>query len=412
MRVALVSEHASPLAALGGTDAGGQNVHVGALARELAQQAQSVVVHTRRDDPAVARQVPADGGVVVDHVDAGPPIPIPKDELLGWMGDFGAELGERWAKDPPDVVHAHFWMSGLASLQAARPLGIPVVLTYHALGAVKRRHQGDADTSPAQRLDIERWLLAEVDHVIATTADEVSELARLGPPPRGVSIIPCGVDLELFRPAGPVMLRAATRRVAVVGRLVERKGVADVVEALRWLPDTELVVAGGPAADALDADPEVGRLRALASRFGVDERVQFLGRVSRDELPALLRSSDAVVSVPYYEPFGMVPLEAMACGVPPVVSAVGGLKESVVDGVTGVHVPPGDPRTLAEGITRLFEDPDRARRLGAAGSRRVRTNYGWPRVAARTIDVYDRVTAAPRPPAHDEASYLSGVPSR
>ena len=330
---------------------------------------------------------------MVDHVDAGPAIPMPKDDLRPFMEDFAAVLAERWQEDRPGVVHAHFWMSGLASVLAARPLGIPVVLTFHALGSVKRRHQGAADTSPADRLEVERWLLGNVDHVIATCCDEVAELSSLGPPPRAVTVIPCGVDVDLFGPEGPTVPRRRGHRIAAVGRLVERKGVTDAIEALRWLPDTELVVAGGPAADALGADPDVRRLQAVADRFGVADRVRFLGRVCRDDLPALLRSADAVVSVPYYEPFGMVPLEAMACGVPPVVTAVGGLQESVVDGQTGLHVPPGDPLSLADALSRLFGDPGLARRLGAAGVRRARSVYSWPRVATRTVEVYDQVAS-------------------
>lgn len=393
MKVAMVSEHASPLAVLGGADAGGQNVHVGALAAELARQGHRVVVHTRRDDPSSPSRVWTEGGVAVDNVDAGPPAPIPKDELRPFMEDFSAVLTERWEEDRPDVVHAHFWMSGLASFLAARPLGIPVVLTFHALGSVKRRHQGKADTSPADRLDVERWLLGEVDHVIATCHDEVDELTRFGPPPRGISIVPCGVDVSLFRPDGPALPRHAAHRVAVVGRLVERKGVADAVEALRWLPDTELVVAGGPGPDALAADPDVCRLKAVAARYGLVEQVRFLGHLSRAELPALLRSADAVVSVPYYEPFGMVPLEAMACGVPPVVSAVGGLQESVLDERTGLHVPPGDPLSLADALARLFGDPSVARRLGSAAVRRARAVYCWPRIAELTLEGYHQAAA-------------------
>ena len=269
------------------------------------------------------------------------------------------------------------------------------MVTFHALGAVKRRHQGDADTSPADRLKVERWLLGEVDQVIATCWNEVAELDRFGPPAKGATVVPCGVDLSLFHPDGPALPRSSAHRVVVVGRLVERKGIADVIEALRWLPDTELLIAGGPGRDELHGDPDVRRLMAAADRCRVSERVRFLGRVCRAELPQLLRSADAVVSVPYYEPFGMVPLEAMACGVPPVVSAVGGLQESVVDGETGLHVPPDDPRRLADALARLFADPALARRLGEAGARRVCAVYGWPYVAARTVAVYEQVAAEP-----------------
>ncbi|HMC40633.1 MAG TPA: glycosyltransferase [Acidimicrobiales bacterium] len=397
LKIAIVSEHASPLAVLGGADAGGQNVHVGALAAELVAQGHSVTVHTRRDDPALPRTVVTDGGVVVEHVDAGPPEPVPKDDLRVWMEDFATVLGERWAAARPDVAHAHFWMSGLATLLAAPRLGIPVVQTFHALGTVKRRHQGDADTSPPDRIDTERRLLAESDHIIATCQDEVAELERMGGPGGGVSTIPCGVDLGLFRPEGPALPRRSRRRAAVIGRLVPRKGVADAIEALRWLPDTELVIAGGPAPEDLDDDAEVARLRAVAQRAGVTAQVVFMGRLSRLEVPALLRSADAVVSVPYYEPFGIVPVEAMACGTPPVVTAVGGMRESVVDGETGLHVPAGDPKGLAAALRHLFDHPLVARRISAGAVRRARTTFGWPQVASRTAAVYTQVARGAKP---------------
>lgn len=156
MRIALVSEHASPLATLGGVDAGGQNVHVAALAVALAERGNEVVVHTRRTSPGQPEAVPMAPGVTVEHVPAGPAEPLPKDELLPYMPEFGEHLARRWKAEPPDVAHAHFWMSGLATLTAAEPLRIPVVQTYHALGTVKRRWQGEADTSPPSRLAIER----------------------------------------------------------------------------------------------------------------------------------------------------------------------------------------------------------------------------------------------------------------
>jgi D-inositol-3-phosphate glycosyltransferase len=169
----MVSEHASPLAVLGGVDAGGQNVHVAALAAALGRRGDQVVVHTRRDHPAPPRRVPFAAGATVDHVDAGPPHALPKDELLPHMEAFADELRERWAEDRPDVVHAHFWMSAVAALAAAGDLEIPVVHTFHALGVVKRRHQGAADTSPPERIRIEREIAHSVDRVVATCSDEV-----------------------------------------------------------------------------------------------------------------------------------------------------------------------------------------------------------------------------------------------
>jgi D-inositol-3-phosphate glycosyltransferase len=392
--IAMVSEHASPLATVGGTDAGGQNVFVAALATQLARHGHQVVVHTRRDDPSLPSRVRLGPGVVIEHVDAGPAEELPKDQLLPYMDAFADGLARSWERARPDVAHSHFWMSGRAALAAAPPLGVPVAHTFHALGTVKRRHQGADDTSPPTRIAEERALIAGVGRVVATCRDEASELARLGATPERVAIVPCGVDLEAFTPAGPVEPRTPGRwRLVVVGRLVPRKGIGDVVAALPHLPDCELVVAGGPPAEALDHDAEANCLRELAAAAGVIERVHLRGRVTRAAMPALLRSADVVVCAPWYEPFGLVPLEAMACGVPVVATAVGGLLDTVVDGVTGLHAPPREPEALAAAIRVLLDDPQRRRRLGENGIRRVHRHYGWARIAEQIAAVYEQLLA-------------------
>jgi glycosyltransferase involved in cell wall biosynthesis len=392
VKIALVSEHASPLALIGGVDAGGQNVHVGALARALAQRGHQVTVFTRRDDPGLATRVELAPGVIVEHLDAGPATVIAKDELLPHIAEFALRLAGRLADEQPDVLHAHFWMSGLAAVRAAAVTGVPVVQTFHALGAVKRRWQGEADTSPATRVATESSLARQVDRIIATCRDEVDELLALGAPRDRIDLVPCGVDLDLFRPDG-ARAAAARPRLLAVGRLVPRKGLDDLIQALTRLPDVELVVAGGPPAAALDSDPEARRLRQLTADLGVADRVRLLGQLSRSQLPPLFRSAAAVLCVPWYEPFGIVPLEAMACGVPVVASAVGGLRDTVVDGVTGRLVLPHRPDLIAARVGELLADPELAARLGRAGVDRVRAHYGWDRVAAATEDSYRQASA-------------------
>ncbi|KOX31063.1 glycosyl transferase [Saccharothrix sp. NRRL B-16348] len=390
MRIAMVSEHASPLAALGGVDAGGQNVHVAALSAALSALGHDVVVYTRRDDPGLPERVRTEQGYEVVHVPAGPARGVPKDELLPHMGDFARFLERQWYEERPDVVHAHFWMSGLASVLAARKVGVPVVQTYHALGTVKRRHQGADDTSPAERIGIERMIGREADRIAATCDDEVVELMRMGVRRSRISVVPCGVDPVRFRPEGPTDRRRYGHRIVSVGRLVPRKGFQDLITALRSLPDTELVIAGGPV--HVESDPEAQRLAAHAERVGVRGRLWLAGQVSRDAMPALLRSADVVACVPWYEPFGIVPLEAMACGVPVVASAVGGLTDTVVDGVTGVLVPPRDPSALARALNSLLVDQARREACGLAGLDRVGVRYTWSRIAEDTERVYERVT--------------------
>ncbi len=396
MKISLVSEHASPLAVLGGVDAGGQNVHVAALAAGLAALGNAVTVYTRRDDPKLPRRVAMARGVIVEHVDAGPPRPIPKDAIYPHVKAFAKALARAWSDDRPDAVHAHFWMSGLAALAAAKPLGIPVVQTFHALGVEKRRHQGSADTSPPARLAEEERIVRDADRIVATASAEVFELLRMGAQPRRLKIVPCGVDLEHFTPAGPVEERRGERmRIVTLSRLVPRKGIADVVEALVDVPEAELVIAGGGDGPDLLTDPEAQRLSKLAQTLGVADRVYLRGRVARAEVPALLRSADVVACTPWYEPFGIVPLEAMACGVPVVVSSVGGLVDTVVDGMTGIHVPPKAPRALAHALRSLAVMPELRKRLGRLGVERVRARYSWSRICADTLDAYRGVIDAP-----------------
>lgn len=388
----MVSEHASPLAALGGVDAGGQNVHVGALASAFARDGHEVSVFTRRDDPRIDTEVVTGDGYRVIHVPAGPRTPIPKDAILPHLGDFADFLHESWSSDSPDVVHAHFWMSGLATELAARRLHLPVVLTFHALGTVKRRYQGRADTSPRSRIKFERLIAVSADHIVATCSDEVRELARMGVPDARTSVVPCGVDLSMFDRHGPIAPKGRRRRLLSIGRMVPRKGFDTAIKALPELPDTELLIAGGGADDSARA--EAARLRRIATEHGVADRVQLLGQLAHAEMPALLRSADVVVCTPWYEPFGIVPLEAMACAKPVVASAVGGLLDTVDDGVTGALVPPSEPKPLARALRSLLADSAQRRRWGAAGHRKVCGRYSWDQIAADTLTAYEKATSA------------------
>jgi D-inositol-3-phosphate glycosyltransferase len=403
MKIAMISEHASPLAALGGVDAGGQNVHVAALSEALAKRGHHVTVYTRRDATGLPSRVRVGHRFDVVHVDAGPACHVPKDELLPYMGELADGVARDWGQRPPDVVHGHFWMSGLAALDAARRpdagYRVPVIQTFHALGTVKRRHQGAEDTSPQERRWLEPGVGRSADRIIATCSDEVFELKAMGITTGKVSIAPCGVDLGFFSADGPIAARKRRHRILSVGRLVPRKGVDLVIRALPYLrgagfDDVELlIVGGGGDSGALHADPEVRRLLDLAAELGVSDQVSLQGQVSRGEMPGIFRSADAVVCAPWYEPFGIVPLEAMACGVPVVAAAVGGLRDTVVDHATGLHVPPRDPEAIASALTLLLGNPSLRAELGNAGQQRARTRYSWDRVAAETEKAYQLAVA-------------------
>jgi glycosyltransferase involved in cell wall biosynthesis len=400
MRIAMISEHANPL---GGLDAGGQHLHVAELSSALVRAGHEVTVYTRRDDPAQPATCEAPQGYRVVPVPAGPAKPLSRDELLPHMGEFTQFVEREWRRLPPDVVHSHFWMSGIAAVLAGDRHGIPVVHSYHTLGTVARRYQGTADTSPPQRIGIERKIGRAATRIIATGADEVNELTRMGVPRDRVSVVPRGVDCEQFRPEGPAARKRLPRRVVSVGRLAPRNGFADLVAALRGVPDTELVIAGGPRRDKLAADPEAGRLRELAERLRVADRVHLVGRVPRDRMPALLRSADLVACVPWYEPSGSVPLEAMACGVPVLATRVGGLTDTVVENVTGVLVPPRQPGMLRAAMASLLAAPARRSFLGGAGRDRAEKRYPWQRIAEESAAVYARCVELVRAPRAESA---------
>ena len=402
MRLAMISEHASPLAALGGEDSGGQNVYVAELARHLGAMGYGVDVFTRRDSTLLPAVVPLDGGVRVVNLTAGPARHVPKDELFAFMARF-RDAFYRFARREPaayDLVHANFWMSGWVACEAKRDLGLPFVQTFHALGKIKRREQGARDTSPAERRSTEFRILEEADRILTTCPAEVEELTGLyGAQRSRLALVPCGVDISTFR---PVDRREARNElglpegptVAYVGRLVPRKGVDTLVEAFALLPrhlDARLVIVGGePGAEG---SAEVARLSALARKLKVTKRVTFTGSRPQQDLYRYYGAADAAVTVPHYEPFGMTPLEAMACGVPVVGSRVGGIKTSVVDGETGYLVPPKDPKALADRLLRLLSDGALRDRMGRAGRRRVEEHYTWKRIATLAATAFSEVAA-------------------
>ncbi len=334
------------------------------------------------------------------HVPAGPARRVPSDELLPHLGEFGGWLAGAWRHGgwTPDVAHAHFWMSGLATVHAGRRAGVPTVLTYHSLGTVERRHRGVRDAGQPGRIGYERALGRAVDRVVVQCEEELAELVRMGVPRSRMALVPAGVDQAVFRPDGPVAPRDPDRpRILTVGRMVERKGFLDVVRALPAVPDAECVVLGGPPADLLPADTFARRLSALAESCGVADRVRLLGGVPRREMPAWYRSADVLVAAGWHEPFGRVPLEGMACGVPVVGTAVGGIADSIVDGLTGDLVPPRDPRALGAALRRLLADNVRRFTYATAALDRVRSRYSWKRCAEQLGAVYDTLATAARP---------------
>jgi D-inositol-3-phosphate glycosyltransferase len=404
-RIALISEHASPLAALGGADGGGQNVYVAWLARHLAAQGHDVDVFTRRDNARLPQRVRIADGASIIHVPAGPPERVPKEQLLPYMDEFSEfVMGACRDRRSYDLIHANFFMSALVACTVKRRLGIPFVVTFHALGRVRRLHQGEADAFPAERLTIEDRAVREADRIIAECPQDAADLHSLyGADPGKLRLIPCGFDPAEFWPTDRRAARQllgldpSERIVLQLGRMVPRKGVDTVVRAVARLQRTHgiaarLLVVGGESREPdPTATPEIGRLRRIADEEGIADAVTFVGSRGRPALRLYFAAADVFVTTPWYEPFGITPVEAMACGRPVVGAAVGGIKATVVDGETGFLVPPKDPAAVAERLARLFRDPRLLRAFGRRGRQRAVARYTWSRVCEAVEAVYAEV---------------------
>ena len=408
LRVAFLSEHASPLALRGSQDAGGQNVYVDEVSRNLGRLGYAVDIFTRRDNPRVPDVIDWAPGVRIVNLRAGPPRFFLKDHLWSFMPEFRDSLLRFLAKDGAcyGLIHGNFWMSGSIAIDLRRRFGIPAVQIFHAMGQTKQRHQAEADTSPKDRIRIERAVIREADRLIAQCPSERAELVDdYGADPNRVVIIPSGVNIETFRPMGRDEARrriglATDQPVVVyVGRMLPRKDIRNIVRAVALLKERSLtpllLLVGG---ETVDPDPvttpEIGELWRLAMDLGIADQVRFTGKRQADVLRNYYSAGDVVVTTPWYEPFGLTPLEAMACGRPVIGSAVGGITHTIADGLTGFLVPPRDPSALAERLSLLLTDSRRRNQMGAAARARVEQEFTWPRVAAGTANLYRALLAA------------------
>ena len=419
-RIGLISEHASPLAVLGGVDSGGQNVYVGQVARHLADLGYDVDVFTRRDSRQLPRITSWTGGVRIIHVPAGPPLPIRKEELLSHMGEFTDYVLRACQRTAYDLFHANFFMSGLVAAEIKRVLGIPFVVTFHALGRVRRLHQREADDFPEERLAIEGRIITEADRIIAECPQDEEDLIRLyDADPERITIIPCGFDPKEFWPVGKQLARgtlgldAAEPLILQLGRMVPRKGVENVIRGLGRLRRqhaiaARLLVVGGETEDADPAiTPEIGRLQVITTEENVADIVSFVGRRGRDLLRYYYSAADLFVTTPWYEPFGITPVEAMACGTPVIGSNVGGIKFTVRDGENGYLVPPGNPDAIAERIAHLYRNPKLLSVLSRQAIRRANDLFTWQRVTGAVADLYEEVLSASQPERRDEMRDLA-----
>jgi D-inositol-3-phosphate glycosyltransferase len=405
-KIAFISEHASPLAVLGGVDSGGQNVYVAEICKSLAKLGYVIDIFTRRDSedlPEVVEWLP---DIRVVHVDAGPAREVSKECLLGYMDEFTMNMVRFIRNDQLryDLIHANFFMSGLVASSVKKLLGIPYVITFHALGKIRMIHQKDKDAFPPARLDIEQMIVNDADYIIAECPQDKQDLIEhYHADPVKITIIPCGFSSEEFYPYSKMEAREylGLKKDELVllqlGRVVPRKGIDNVIRAMRYLKDIPkiklLVVGGSDEKPDFTKDAELRRLKEIAEKEGVSTAVEFVGRRNRQQLRHYYQAADFFISTPWYEPFGITPLEAMACGTPVIGSNVGGIKYTVQHQQTGFLVPPHDPQALAEALKEGFSCPEKYKVLCENAIKRVNEKFTWTFVAKKAHQLYAKVIA-------------------
>jgi len=396
-RVAVFSMHTSPLAQPGAGDGGGMNVYVRALASALTRAGVSCDVYTRAEDPNQVPVVEVEPGFRVVHVEAGPLAPVPRYELPGLVDTF-VDATTRLLDDgaPVEVLHANYWLSGAVAHRLKHLRDLPMVATFHTLARVKA--DAGVDDDPDQRARTEHDVIACADLMLASTDAERDQLEmHYGAVAERVEIVPPGVDHSVFFPADAGVAKGrlgldGRRTLLFAGRIQPLKGVGMAVRCLAELHDPEamLMVVGGPS--GADGDEELARVRALARDLGVAANVRFVPPQPHSRLADFYRAADVCIVPSRAESFGLVALEAAACGTPVVAASVGGLRSLVDDGTTGFLVEGRDPAAYAAPVATLLDDPELAAEIGATASARSR-RYSWSTTAARLRRLYGDLVA-------------------
>lgn len=423
-RIALISEHASPLAAVGGADTGGQNIAVAELAQHLAALGYEIDVFTRWDERRVPKIINWRSGIRVIHVEAGPVAFIPKEKLLPHMPAFTEDMLRfvEAENNPYKLIHAHFFMSALVAADIKRKLRIPFIVTFHALAKVRRIHQGKNDWFPEEGFAIEERIIAEADQIVALCPQEHDDLVHLyQADPEKITVIPNGFRPDEIYPLDKLFARMALKLdpkekvILQVGRMVPRKGVDNVIKALGYMRrehnfKARLLIVGGES-DEPDPKmtPEIGRLQKIAEAEGGSDLVTFAGRRPRAMLHYYYSAADVFTTTPWYEPFGITPLESMACGTPVIGSNVGGIKSTVVDGKTGFLVPPNDPVLLGQRILELLRSNKLMMYFKENAIRHVNENYTWMKATHLTANMYERIATQSPLREDDEDDPLSYI---
>ena len=409
LRIAMLSYHTCPLATLGGKDTGGMNVYVRELTRQLGQMGIHVDVFTRSQDDHVPHVLHELGyGNRVVHIPAGPETPLGKREMSEYIPHFvegvkafACEKGIKY-----DIIHSHYWMSGLAAASLSDLWGgTPIVHMFHTLGEMKNRiARSEAEREGEYRLNGERQVLARVNRVTVATLAELTQLRFLYKADQNkMVIIPPGVDVSHFYPIPSdeaktyVGLKPENRMILFVGRIEPLKGVDTLIEAMACLQLREenhpvhlAIIGGDPSASPEDMTVEMARLQKLCDDLGLDQSVIFLGKRDQDKLPYYYSAAEVLVMPSHYESFGMVALEAMACGTPVIASEVGGLAYLVRDGETGFTIPAEEPEMLCEKLSWLLNDEALHQKMSgqAAG---YAQDYAWEKIARQIVKVYEEL---------------------
>ncbi|MCI0610783.1 MAG: glycosyltransferase [Anaerolineae bacterium] len=406
LRIAMISYHTCPLATLGGKDTGGMNVYVRDLTRQLGQMGIHVDVFTRSQDDHVPHVLHELGyGNRVVHVPAGPEHPISKEELVNYIPEFvegvksfACEKGIKY-----DIIHSHYWMSGLAAASLSDYWGgTPIVHMFHTLGEMKNRiARTEAERESEYRINGEKQVLRRADRVVVATVAELTQLRFLYKANGNMVVIPPGVDVSHFYPIPAdeakmyVGLKPEDRMVLFVGRIEPLKGVDTLIQAMSYLQLKEknrpvhlAIIGGDPAASPEEMSAEMARLQKLCDDLAVGQTVVFLGKRDQDKLPYYYSAAQLVVMPSHYESFGMVALEAMACGTPVIASEVGGLAYLVRDGETGFTIPDQEPEELCDKISWLLNDKQLHETMSARAVEYAQ-DYAWEKIAKQIVEVYE-----------------------
>ncbi len=382
------------------------NVYVRDLTRQLGKLGVQVDVFTRSQDEHVPHVLHDLGyGNLVVHVPAGPEVPVQKEELVNHLAEF--VQGIRYFADTKgcryDLIHSHYWMSGLAARKLKSEWNVPIMHMFHTLGMMKQRVARETEQVEGDyRLQGEREVLSLADRIVAATPAELAQLQWLyQADTRKIVVIPPGVDLSHFYPIPPdeakefIGVPPCENVVLFVGRIEPLKGIDMLIEAIAILQQQGIkvclsIIGGNPDVSDEELNSEMARLQSLREQFGLNELVAFLGRRGQDTLPYYYSAAEAVVVPSFYESFGMVALEAMACGTPVVASQVGGLAFLVKDGVTGFTVPVEEPQALAERLISLLKDPNLRETMGKNAAAFAQ-DYSWEKVGDRIVRQYDEL---------------------